>query len=64
MAPPSSSIDALSLRLRRVQYQTGLADWGEGVVTQHDPETGMVTVMDTDDGSFWRGPEDCVEILA
>jgi hypothetical protein len=64
MAPPSPSYDTLSLRLRRVHYQTGPTDWGEGVVTQHDHDSGMVTVMDTDDGSFWHGPEGCVEILA
>lgn len=61
---PSSPTDALSLRLHRVQYQTGTAAWGAGVVTQHDLDTGMVTVLDTDDGSFWRGPEDRVEIVA
>jgi hypothetical protein len=52
------------MRLRRVQYQTGPTDWGEGVVTQHDLDTGMVIVLDTEDGSFWRGPQDCVEIVA
>ena len=62
--PPSTPTDSFSLRLRRVQYQTGPAAWGEGVVTQHDPDTGMVTVLDTGDGSFWRGSEDRVEIVA
>ncbi|MEK6290823.1 MAG: hypothetical protein V4793_05430 [Paraburkholderia tropica] len=52
------------LRLRRVLYQTGATGWGEGIVTEHDQDSGMVTVLDTDDGSFWRGPEDCLEILA
>jgi hypothetical protein len=52
------------MRLRRVQYQTGETAWGKGVVTQHDLDTGMVTVLDTDDGSFWRGPEDLVEVVA
>lgn len=64
MAPPPLPYDTISLRLRRVQYQTGATAWGEGVVTQHDLDTGMVTVLDTDDGSFWRGPEDRVEIVA
>ncbi|MBU9212276.1 MULTISPECIES: hypothetical protein [Burkholderiaceae] len=62
--PPPSPTDAFSLRLRRVQYQTGPTAWGEGVVTEHDADIGMVTVLDTADGSFWRGPEDCLEILA
>ncbi|WP_224010861.1 hypothetical protein [Paraburkholderia tropica] len=59
--PPSGSTP---LRLRRVLYQTSVSDRGEGVVTEHDADTGMVTVLDTADGSFWRGPEDCLEILA
>ncbi|MBB2984280.1 hypothetical protein FHX57_006448 [Paraburkholderia tropica] len=45
-------------------YQTGSTDWGEGVVTEHDQDSGMVTVLDTEDGSFWRGPECQLEILA
>jgi hypothetical protein len=52
------------LRLRRVLYQTGATDWGEGIVTEHDQDSGMVTVLDTEDGSFWRGPECQLEILA
>ncbi|CAB3805030.1 hypothetical protein LMG28688_06091 [Paraburkholderia caffeinitolerans] len=36
----------------------------EGVVTQHDATNGMVTVLNTDDGSFWRGSENLVEIVA
>lgn len=64
MAHLPSSYDAPSLRLRRVNYQKGPTDWGKGVVTQHDPDSGMVTVMDIDDGSFWHGPVGCVEILA
>lgn len=59
---PSSRM--ASLRLRRVRYQTDLTDWGDGVVTEHDTDTGMVTVLDTDDGSFWRGPEGLIEVVA
>lgn len=53
-----------TLRLRRVRYQTGVTDWSDGVITEHDPDTGMVTVLDTDDGSFWRGPEGLIEVVA
>lgn len=60
-SPPSC---LATLRLRRVRYQTALTDWGDGVVTEHDLNTGMVTVLDTDDGSFWRGPEGLIEVIA
>ncbi|SIO72841.1 hypothetical protein SAMN05444172_9328 [Burkholderia sp. GAS332] len=55
--------DRDSLKLRRVHYQTGIASFGEGVVTDHDLETGIVTVMDDEDQSFWRGQEDLVEVI-
>lgn len=60
----TSSYPPPTLRLRRVLYQTGIADWSEGVVTEHDTDSGMVTILDTDDGSFWRGPEDLLEVIA
>ncbi|MCX5545501.1 hypothetical protein M3A49_39790 [Paraburkholderia sp. CNPSo 3076] len=61
---PSSCL--ATLRLRRVRYQTGVTDWSDGVVTEHDTDTdtGMVTVLDTDDGSFWRGPEGLIKVIA
>ncbi|MFP3708487.1 hypothetical protein SB783_31190 [Paraburkholderia sp. SIMBA_009] len=59
--PPSGSTP---LRLRRVLYQTSVADWGEGVVTEHDPDSGMVTVLDTEDGTFWRGHEELLQVVA
>ncbi|WP_321788199.1 MULTISPECIES: hypothetical protein [Paraburkholderia] len=61
LSPPSGS---MPLRMRRVLYQAGLTDWGEGVVTEHDPNSGMVTVLDTDHGTFWRGHEELLQIVA
>jgi hypothetical protein len=52
-----------SLRRRRVLYQTDVASYSEGVVTTHDEKTGTVIGMDLDDGSFWRGSEDRIEVI-
>lgn len=52
-----------SLRRRRVIYQTDVAGFGEGIVTEHDENTGTVIVMDIDDGSFWRGTDDNIEVI-
>ncbi|MFC4706544.1 hypothetical protein [Paraburkholderia caffeinitolerans] len=64
MSLNASIPDVVSLRLRRVRYTTDAAAMCEGVVTQHDATNGMVTVLNTDDGSFWRGSENLVEIVA
>lgn len=42
----------------RVEYQTGIAEFGIGRVAAYDHETEIVTVTDEDDGSTWRGPAD------
>ena len=42
----------------RVEYQTGIAEFGVGKVDTYDPETEIVTVIDEDDGSTWQGPAD------
>lgn len=63
MTEPIDQRDPDSLRLRRVYSQTDIASFGEGVVTEHDLETGIVTVMDDEDQSFWRGQEDLVEVI-
>jgi hypothetical protein len=60
--PESPDIDAPSLLRRRVLYQTDSCP-GEGVVTHHHTESGTVIVMDLDDGSFWRGSEEHVEVI-
>jgi len=55
--------DPDSLKLRRVTYQTAVDSFGEGVVTDHDLDTGIVIVMDDEDHSFWRGPEELVDVI-
>jgi hypothetical protein len=52
-----------SLRRRRVIYQTDIASFGEGIVTAHDEEKGVVIVMDVEDGSFWRGSDEDIEVI-
>lgn len=52
-----------SLQRRRVTYQTDIASFGEGIVTSHDMADGTVIVMDTDDGTFWRGSVELVEVI-
>jgi hypothetical protein len=65
MSEPTQRSNGLSsLRQRRVFYQTDVSSYGEGVVTEHDQSTGTVTVMDIDDGSFWRGSECLIEVIA
>ncbi|WP_321936207.1 hypothetical protein [Paraburkholderia sp. J8-2] len=64
MSHNASISGVVSFRLRRVRYLTDAAATCEGVVTQHDTANGMVTVLNTDDGSFWRGSENLVEIVA
>lgn len=59
---PESPIDE-SLVRRRVSYDIDICTWGEGIVTQHNIRSGMVTVMAIDDGSFWRGHEEHVEVI-
>jgi hypothetical protein len=50
------------VRRRRVLNQTDVASYGGGIVTSHDERTDIVVVMDLDDGSYWPGPEDWIEI--
>lgn len=64
MSSTAFTSSAASLSLRRVRYQTDAADPSEGIVTQHDTASRMVTVLNTVDGSFWRGPENLIEIVA
>ena len=52
-----------SLFRRRVYYRTGECSCGEGVVTEHDLETDIVIVMDENDGSFWRGSPEQLEVI-
>lgn len=47
---------------KRVEYQTGLAAYGIGIVTDINEETGIVVVKDDEDGSVWKGPAGLVEI--
>lgn len=42
----------------QVEYQTGWAEFGSGVVVAYDPATEMVTVQDEQDSTLWTGPED------
>lgn len=48
------------LQGQRVEYQTGWADFGIGIIVAIDAEREIVTVIDEDDGSKWRGPLDRV----
>jgi hypothetical protein len=41
-----------------VEYQTGWAEFGAGVVVAYDPATEMLTVKDDDDSELWTGPQD------
>jgi hypothetical protein len=52
-----------SLLMKRVEYQTSRCDFFEGLVVEHDEEAGMVVVVDTDDGTRWRGSEAHVLVL-
>lgn len=42
----------------QVAYQTGIAEFGIGEVIAYNQDTEIVTVVDEDDGSTWRGPVD------
>lgn len=44
-----------------VLFQTGTTSFGQGTVSAYDPETDMVTVIDEDDGSVWRGSAEKIE---
>ena len=52
-----------SLFRRRVRYSTGSRSCAEGIVTHHHVDSGTVIVMDLDDGSFWRGQEELIEVI-
>ncbi|WP_229013586.1 hypothetical protein [Paraburkholderia gardini] len=57
-SPPTASL----LR-RRVSYPPEPQRQGEGVVCEHDVVAGMVVLMDVEDGSFWRGSDEHVEVI-
>lgn len=63
MSEADLPIGTSSLRRRRVIYRTDVSSYGEGIVTAHDEMTGTVIVMDVDDGSFWRGSDDNIEVI-
>lgn len=48
----------------RVEYQTGIAEFGIGDVVAFDPATEIVKVVDVDDGSPWTGPADLATPVA
>lgn len=54
---------SVSLRLRRVRYPGRSRESRAGVVIEHELSRGMVTVLDTDDGTFWRGRADSIVVL-
>lgn len=47
----------------RVEYQTGIAEFGVGDVTAYDPQTEIVKVADVEDGSIWNGPADLTTLV-
>lgn len=47
----------------RIEYRTGWADSGIGIVVAYNEETETVVVKDEDDGSIWRGPADLTTSL-
>ena len=53
-----------TLRLRRVLYKFLPTGTRSGVVVEHELDRGMVTVLDTEDGTFWRGRAEDVQVLA
>jgi hypothetical protein len=60
---PDQRDGSMSLRLRRVVYPATAAGLRCGVVTEHEQDRGMVTVLDTGDGTFWRGRADSIQVL-
>lgn len=56
--------DTANLVGQLVEYRTSLVDVGIGVVVSHDENTGMLVVVDDDDGSRWTGQEDHVTVCA
>lgn len=42
----------------RIAYQTGIVEFGIGEAIAYDAATEIVTVIDEDDGTIWRGPVD------
>lgn len=52
-----------SLHMKRVEYQTSLVDFYEGIVMEHDEQTGRVVVIDVEDGSRWQGRDDLVTVI-
>jgi len=53
---------AMSLRL--VLDPTLPAGFRSGVVIEHEVDRGMVTILDIEDGTFWRGRTDSIQVLA
>lgn len=49
--------------MKRVEYQTSRVDFYEGIVMEHDQQTGRVVLIDVDDGSRWQGRDDQVTVL-
>ena len=46
-----------------VEYQTSTGEWGHGHVSDINEMTEIVTVIDEDDGSMWRGPVDFTNVI-
>ncbi|KDP87890.1 hypothetical protein CF70_033875 [Cupriavidus sp. SK-3] len=52
----------MDLTNARVEFQTDLTSFGEGVVIAHDSSNGRLVIRD-DDGIHWRGDEDHIEVI-
>jgi len=46
-----------------VEYETGPGSSGIGFVSAYEEQTEIVTVVDEDDGSTWRGPLDKTSVV-
>ncbi|MCX4116745.1 hypothetical protein [Aeromonas hydrophila] len=45
-----------------VEYFTDEVNSGEGIISGYDPETGVITVIDNDDGLVFKGNEEHILI--
>ena len=62
--PIQQSFGKIHMRIgTHVEYQTDPAQWGHGHVTEFNEMTEIVTVIDDDDGSMWRGPVDLTTVI-
>ncbi|KJK22335.1 hypothetical protein UB46_22005 [Burkholderiaceae bacterium 16] len=52
----------MDLTNARVEFQTDINSFGEGVVIAHDSSNGRLVIRD-DDGIHWRGVDEHIEVI-